>query len=68
MANAAKNLWGCCFGEVKSKPKEKVAESDAPKEELSRFTGGLKGFAKMIKRETPWLVGWLVIKGFFEAT
>lgn len=31
---------GLLLGEVKSKPKEKVAESDAPKEELSRFTGG----------------------------
>lgn len=52
---------GLLLGEVKSKPKEKVAESDAPKEELSRFTGGWKGSKNDKPRNVlglVWLVGW----------
>lgn len=51
---------GLLLGEVKSKPKEKVAESDAPKEELSRFTGGWKGSKNDKPRNVlfGWLVGW----------
>lgn len=59
MANAAKPV-GLLLGEVKSKPKEKVAESDTPKEEPT-FHGGFGRAAKMINRETSWaLFGWLV--------
>ena len=48
---------GLLLGEVKSKPKEKVAESDAPKEEPT-FHGGWKGSKNDKPRNV--LFGWLV--------